>query len=78
MLRIKGNFTVVSNEVIEDNRLSFTSKGLYAYICACHKDGKFNAEELCSFSTDGIVSVVASLEELEAYGYLGSDGSEAD
>jgi hypothetical protein len=62
----KGNkvqFTIISNEIIRDNRLSLDAKGLYACI-QCSEN--FNEKDY----KDSHETFEKALKELIKYGYL--------
>lgn len=64
------NYTVVNNTGLKDDKLSFKSKGLLAYMLSLPDDWVFYEEELVKHSTEGISSVRSGLKELEQQGYL--------
>lgn len=67
----KNKFTVTSNVVIEDARLSFKARGLFQYMFAQSDNWQFYESELVNHSDrDGLASVRSGLKELEAFGYL--------
>lgn len=63
-------FTQVSNQVLNDERLSFKAKGLYAYLFSKPDGWDFNGDRMAKQSSDGRKAVYAGLKELEASGYL--------
>ena len=66
----KTNFSIVSNAVIVDKRISFKSKGIYAYLCSRGDGWCFFLKEIASNSDDGVDAVRSGLKELEQSGYL--------
>lgn len=66
----KENYTVLSNTVIQDERLSWKARGIFAYLYAQHENWDFYESEVVKHSTDGRASMRAGLKELETYGYL--------
>ncbi|MBN7275540.1 DnaD domain protein [Ligilactobacillus pobuzihii] len=65
------NYSVVSNEILEDTRMSFKARGLLIYMLSKPDDWKFYSEELVKHSDkDGISSIKTALNELEKCGYL--------
>ncbi|MFF4189082.1 hypothetical protein ACFYZ9_38425 [Streptomyces sp. NPDC001691] len=64
------HYTMISNALFRDSRLSFKAKGLFGLI-STHRDGwRITVAELVKCSTDGQDAVLAGLKELETHGYL--------
>lgn len=68
--RHPSKYTVVSNQLIEDKRLSWKAKGVFIYLWAQKADWNFYANEVAKHSTDGRDSLRSALAELEKYCYL--------
>lgn len=68
--RPEGNFTVLHNHVLRDQRLSFKARGLLVYILSMPDNFKFTAELLTRHAPDGRQSVISGLRELRQAGYL--------
>jgi len=64
------NFTIISNNWLRDERLSFKARGLLAYIESHHIDWKINVGWLVAHSVEGKESIRSALAELELHGYL--------
>lgn len=65
------HFSIVSNDVLNDERLSFKARGLLVYMLSMKDDWKFYVKELAKHSQkDGRDSIQSALRELEAAGYL--------
>ena len=64
------NFTQVSNTVLNDERLSFKAKWVYAYLFSKPDDWLFSADRIKNDSTDWRDSVQSALKELENFWYL--------
>lgn len=69
-LRKRTNFTIVSNQIVNDDSLSLKSKGIYLYLCSKPDGWDFYIPEIAKWCTDGIKSVRSGLKELEEAGYL--------
>lgn len=69
-VRKDKNFTVISNDIFKDTRLSFKAKGLLTTMLSCPKNWNYTIEGLSKLSTDGKASIRSALNELEEYGYL--------
>lgn len=69
-VRKDKNFTVISNDIFKDTRLSFKAKGLLTTMLSCTKNWNYTIEGLSKLSTDGKASIRSALNELEKYGYL--------
>lgn len=63
-------FTQVANNVLADKRLKIRDKGLFAYLYSKPEDWEFNFKRIAQDSDDGAKIVLASLKNLEKYGYL--------
>lgn len=64
------NFTIISNIIFKDTRLSFKAKGLLTTMLSCPDDWNYTIEGLTKLSKDGKASIRSALSELEEYGYL--------
>ena len=60
----EGNFTILNNTCIRDERLSLKAKGLHTYLMSLPSGWKLYKSELVHHSTDGIDSVNSALKEL--------------
>ena len=69
-VRKDKNFTVISNDIFKDTRLSFKAKGLLTTMLSCPKNWNYTIEGLSKLSTDGKASIRSALNELEEYDYL--------
>jgi len=68
--KIETNFTQVSNNPLNDNRLSWKAKGVFAYLYSKPDDWDFSSDRIKNDSSDGRDSLLAGLKELELTGYL--------
>lgn len=66
----EGNFTILNNTCIRDERLSLKAKGLHTYLMSLPSGWKLYKSELVHHSTDGIDSVNSALKELIKFGYV--------
>lgn len=64
------NFTVISNDIFKDIRLSFKAKGLLTTMLSCPPNWNYTVEGLSKISKDGKASIRSALAELEECGYL--------
>jgi|GEM_PF-1310222 len=64
------NFTILSNKLLQDKRLSFKAKGLMAFMLSLPPDWDYSIEGLAYCSKDGINSITTALKELKQCGYL--------
>lgn len=69
-LRKRNNFTIVSNQIVNDEKLSLKSKGIYLYLCSKQDGWAFYIPEIAKWCTDGVKAVRSGLKELEQAGYL--------
>jgi len=63
-------FTQVSNEIFNDEKLSFKAKGLYGFLMSKPDGWNFEANRIAGQSKDGRRAVLNGLTELEENGYL--------
>ena len=63
-------FTVMSTHHLRDRRLSLKAIGLFSIILSLPPDWTFTIAGLATITKDGIATVRAALNELEANGYL--------
>lgn len=65
------NFSIIGNDIIEDQRLSFKARGLLIYMLSKPDDWKFYSSELVKHSDkDGREAINNAIKEIEAVGYL--------
>jgi len=69
-LKIVNKYGQAPNELLNDPKLSFKSKGIYTYIQSKPDGWDFSAERIADDGKDGRESVLAGLKELEDAGYL--------
>lgn len=65
-----SNFTVVSNQLIRDSRLSWKARGIFSYLWSQANNWQFYVKEIATHAPDGEKSLQSGLKELEEYGYL--------
>lgn len=63
-------YTVISNDVIQDNKLSFKAKGIFLQLWSNSNGWQFYVSEIAKHATDGEASLRSGLKELEERGYL--------
>lgn len=68
-----ANYSIISNAILRDTRLSFKARGLAAYLLTMPNDWQINREHLAKQSPDGIASVRSALKELRDKGYITSE-----
>lgn len=66
----RTGFTQVTNEVLNDRRLSWKAKGLYAYIYSKPDGWNFAYRRMAADSRDGDRATLAAIQELEDLGYV--------
>lgn len=69
-VELKGGFTVISNELMRDRRLSLKAKGLQALVLSLPPDWDMTIEGLSSICLECSDTISSILKELEAAGYL--------
>jgi hypothetical protein len=68
--RPRNNFTIINNQVIRDQRLSWKARGLLIYILSQPDHWRTSSAHLAAISPEGIHAVRTGLKELHACGYL--------
>ena len=68
--RRRDNFTIVSNEIIRNQHLSWKARGLLIYLLSQPDHWRTSSAHLASISPEGIHAVRSGLKELEQVGYL--------
>ncbi|GAB3324694.1 hypothetical protein GCM10027299_22070 [Larkinella ripae] len=69
--RSEANFTVLSNSMLQDRRMSWKARGLLAYLLSLPEDWHVYKTELQNHSErDGRFSTDAAFEELVEFGYI--------
>lgn len=68
--RPRDNFTIISNQVIRDHRLTWKARGLLIYVLSQPDHWRTSSSHLASISPDGVYAIRTGLDELEQFGYL--------
>lgn len=68
--RPDNNFSVVSNAVIRDSRLSFRARGILLEILSRPDNWRISAESLARSGQEGRSAILSALKELRMFGYL--------
>lgn len=68
--RPENHFTIIENQVLRDQRLSYKARGILIYILSHVDNWRISAEDLAGKSTDGRTAVLSGLEELRTLGYI--------
>jgi hypothetical protein len=75
-----ANYSVISNEVLNDTEISFRAKGLLCYLLSKPDHWSIQVNHLVTVSTEGRDAVYSIIKELEESGYVtkkkvkGNDG----
>ena len=65
-----GNYTVISNHVLQNNNLSLKAKGLYAFMWSLPDTWDYSVSVLTKVLKEGRDAINEALKELEREGYL--------
>jgi hypothetical protein len=68
--RPRENFTIVSNAIVRDHRLTWKARGLLIYLLSQPDHWRTSTARLASVGPEGIHAVRAGLKELEQAGYI--------
>jgi hypothetical protein len=66
----KKNFTMVSNEILNDNRLSWKAKGILSYLLSKPDGWEAQIEDLYKKASDGYSSLRSGIDDLILCGYM--------
>lgn len=67
---IKDFYTVTSQKLAQDERLSWKARGIFLYLSSMSEGWNFYVDEIANHATDGKKSLQSGIKELEKYGYL--------
>ncbi|MFJ9559943.1 helix-turn-helix domain-containing protein [Streptomyces fuscichromogenes] len=67
--RLEGNFTVISNELLQHPELSSTARGIGSYIQSLPEGAPVGIKALAEQLPEGEIRIAAALRELEKYGF---------
>lgn len=68
--KIEVPFTQVANSILNDKKLSFKAKGVFAYIYSKPDGWDFSSYRISKDSTDGCDAIGTAVKELTNAGYL--------
>jgi len=63
-------FSQISNELLNDPRISFKAKGLYAYMYSKPDGWNFTIKSIAKQNKDGVDAVASALKELKEFGWV--------
>ena len=68
--KTQKNFTMISNNILRDNKLRMTDRGTLCTICSLPDGWNFSVAGLSAIVPDGKSALSSSLKRLEEIGYL--------
>jgi hypothetical protein len=68
--KVERNFTVIPNEILRDERLSWKAVGLLVYLLHLPSDWELNLVHLSNCRADRHASTRSGIGELEQFGYV--------
>lgn len=66
----KNNYTVISNEIFKNKKMSLKAKGLFCTMLSLPDSWNYSLSGLESICCEGIKAIRSTLKELEKFGYL--------
>lgn len=76
--KTNGNFTQVSNEIINNPNLTAQAKGIMIYLLSKPKDWKVNVKDIQNHMKNGRDAIYSILNELKKHGYIVWDKKATD
>lgn len=64
------NFTIISNDLINDTRLTWKARGILIFILSKPDGWRTHSAGLAAYGIDGIHAIRTGLQELERAGYI--------
>lgn len=64
------NFTIISNDIINDSRLTWKARGILIFVLSKPDGWRTNAAGLGQYGIDGRDAILSGLNELERAGYI--------
>ncbi len=68
--RVESNFSVISNSVIRDTRLSYRARGVLLDILSRPDNWRISADSLARSGSEGRHAILTALKELREVGYM--------
>jgi len=65
----EDNFGLANKKILNDNRLSWSAKGLLTFLLLLPEKTKVNENEFEKYSNNSIAEIYKTFEELEKFGY---------
>lgn len=65
--KLESNFTVISNNILKNEKISLQAKGLYAFIISLPEDWDFKIRGLANLTGEGETKISNALLELEKW-----------
>jgi hypothetical protein len=73
LTKTKVPFGMVPNELLNNENISFSAKGLYAFLESKPKDWEWTRDNIELGTSDSLPDIVLALKELEDNGYYLDD-----
>lgn len=67
---IQDNFTMLSNQLLRDDRLTLKARGLAAWLLSHKRGFRLSTDRIVQLHKEGKAAIRAALQELEEHGYL--------
>lgn len=71
--KIRDNFSIITNNIVNDDKISFGAKGVACYLLSKPENWKFYLSDIQRHSNEGLVKIKKYIKELEDIGFLFRD-----
>lgn len=73
MAKVSKNFTIMSNQHLQEKGMSLKAKGLLSQMISLPDNWKFSMKGLAAINKENIGTITSAINELRDFGYLKID-----